>query len=115
IMVNPTGKKGKFRAVDWCVELNKPFHKVSKQKSQVTNGGKGSNHTVSRIIMESPLIQIYRNLHTMFQNDFLHVSKQTTKHAEADMSKMFQVLCRHMRKTLLKRSSKGARKPLQYP
>ncbi|KAG1839401.1 hypothetical protein DFJ58DRAFT_718552 [Suillus subalutaceus] len=90
IMVNPTGKKGKFRAVDWCVELNNLFTKV-------TNGGKGSNHTVSRIIMESPLIQIYRNLHTMFQNDFLHV-QQTTKHAEADMSKMFQVLCRHMRK-----------------
>ncbi|KAG1792822.1 uncharacterized protein HD556DRAFT_1238725, partial [Suillus plorans] len=90
IMINPTGRKGKFRGVDWCVELNNLFTKV-------INGGKGSNHTVSRIIMESPLIQIYRNLHTMFQNDFLH-TQQTTRHAEADLSKTFQVLCRQMKK-----------------
>jgi len=30
ILVNPTGKKGKFRAVDWCVELNNLFIKVSR-------------------------------------------------------------------------------------
>ncbi|KAG2745410.1 hypothetical protein P692DRAFT_20850130 [Suillus brevipes Sb2] len=72
--------KGKFRGVDWCVELNNLFTKV-------VNGGKSSKHTVSRIIMESPLIQIYRNLHTMFQNDFLH-AHQTMKHAEANMSKI---------------------------
>ncbi|KAG1779313.1 hypothetical protein EV702DRAFT_1178476 [Suillus placidus] len=90
IMVNPTGKKGKFRGVDWCVELNNLFTKV-------INGGKGSNHTVPRIIMESPLIQIYRNLHTMFQNDFLHTHK-TTQHGEANMSKTFQILCGHMSK-----------------
>ncbi|KAG1835643.1 hypothetical protein EV424DRAFT_1308522, partial [Suillus variegatus] len=71
--------------VDWCVELNNLFMKV-------INGGKGSNHTVSRIIMESPLIQIYRNLHTMFQNDFLH-TQQMTRHVEADLSKMFPVTC----------------------
>ncbi|KAG0694254.1 hypothetical protein DFH29DRAFT_1006513 [Suillus ampliporus] len=90
IMVNPTRKKGKFRGVDWCVELNNLFTKV-------INGGKGSNHTVSRIIMESPLIQIYHNLHTMFQNDFLHMHK-TTQYGEANMSKTFQILCEHMTK-----------------
>ncbi|KAG2134720.1 hypothetical protein BD769DRAFT_1314709, partial [Suillus cothurnatus] len=72
IIVNPTGKKGRFQGVDWCIELNNLFTKV-------INGGKGSNHTVSRIILESPLIQIYQNLHTMFQNDFLH-AHQTVQH-----------------------------------
>ncbi|KAG1889561.1 hypothetical protein F4604DRAFT_1529582, partial [Suillus subluteus] len=90
ILVNPTGKKGKFRGVDWCVELNNLFTKV-------INGGKVSNHTVSRIIMESPLIQVYWNLHTMFQNNFLH-THQTMKHAEANMSKTFQILCGHVAK-----------------
>jgi hypothetical protein len=33
----------------------------------------------------------------MFQNDFLH-AHQTVQHGEADMSKMFQVLCGHMTK-----------------
>ncbi|KAG2093559.1 hypothetical protein BD769DRAFT_1678897 [Suillus cothurnatus] len=60
ILVNPTGKKGKFRAVDWCIELNNLFTKV-------INGGKGSNRTVDRIILESPLVQVYRNLHGAFE------------------------------------------------
>jgi hypothetical protein len=29
ILINPTGKVGKFRAVDWCVELNNLYTKVS--------------------------------------------------------------------------------------
>ncbi|KIJ06726.1 hypothetical protein PAXINDRAFT_91576, partial [Paxillus involutus ATCC 200175] len=28
IIINPTGQKGKFRGVDWCVELNNLFTKV---------------------------------------------------------------------------------------
>ncbi|KAG1760080.1 hypothetical protein EDD22DRAFT_781693, partial [Suillus occidentalis] len=76
--------------VDWCVELNNLFTKV-------INRGKVSNHTVSRIITESLLIQIYWNLHTMFQNDFLH-THQTIKHAEANMLTIFQILCGHMAK-----------------
>jgi len=71
--------------------------RISKSEPQVINEGKGSNHTVSRIILESPLIQIYWNLHTMFQNNFLH-AHQTVQHGEVDMSKTFQVLCGHMTK-----------------
>jgi hypothetical protein len=29
-LVNPTGQEMKWRAVDWCVELNNLFTKVSK-------------------------------------------------------------------------------------
>ena len=39
ILVNPTGKKGKFHAIDWCVEFNNLFMKV-------INGSKYSNHTI---------------------------------------------------------------------
>jgi hypothetical protein len=28
ILINPTGKAGKFRGVDWCVELNNLYTKV---------------------------------------------------------------------------------------
>ena len=28
LLVNPTGQNGKFRSVDWCVELNNLFTKV---------------------------------------------------------------------------------------
>ncbi|KIK76943.1 hypothetical protein PAXRUDRAFT_779574, partial [Paxillus rubicundulus Ve08.2h10] len=81
ILVNPTGQKGKFQGVDWCVELNNLLTKV-------INGGKGSNHTVDRIILESPLVQVYRNLHSTFTRNFMH-AHLTSRHAEADMAKMF--------------------------
>ncbi|KIK21475.1 hypothetical protein PISMIDRAFT_12245 [Pisolithus microcarpus 441] len=50
ILVNLTGRPMKWRAVDWCVELNNLFTKVK-------NGGKNSNRSVERIILESPLVQ----------------------------------------------------------
>ncbi|KAG1862649.1 hypothetical protein F4604DRAFT_1957361 [Suillus subluteus] len=88
ILINPTGKKGKFRGVDWCVELNNLFTKV-------INGGKGLNRTVARIILESPLVQIYRNLHGNFQSNFLH-NNLSTQHGESNMAKTFQALCTYM-------------------
>ncbi|KAG2341214.1 hypothetical protein BDR05DRAFT_888414, partial [Suillus weaverae] len=88
ILINPTGKKGKFRGVDWCVELNNLFMKV-------INGGKGSNHMVERIILESPLVQIYHNLHGNFQSNFLH-NNLSTQHGESNMGKTFQALCTYM-------------------
>ncbi|KIK73985.1 hypothetical protein PAXRUDRAFT_176967 [Paxillus rubicundulus Ve08.2h10] len=35
ILVNPTGRKAKWRAVDWCVKLNNLFTKVSKHTNLV--------------------------------------------------------------------------------
>ncbi|KIO00028.1 hypothetical protein M404DRAFT_153560 [Pisolithus tinctorius Marx 270] len=81
ILVNPTGRPMKWRAVDWCVKLNNLFTKVK-------NGGKGSNCSVERIILESPLVQVYRNLQGLVQQNFSHMHL-TTSHAAPDMRKTF--------------------------
>lgn len=59
----------KWRAVDWCVELN------NRSILQVKNGGKNSNRSVERIILESPLVQVYRNLQGLVQRDFSHAHR----------------------------------------
>lgn len=59
------------------------------------NGGKGSNRTVARIILESPLVQIYHNLHSNFQSNFLH-NNLSAQHGESNMAKTFQALCTYM-------------------
>ncbi|KAI6113965.1 hypothetical protein EV401DRAFT_1866432 [Pisolithus croceorrhizus] len=65
MLINLSGQQGKFCGVNWCVELNNLFIKV-------INGGKFSNHTILHIILESPLVQVYHNLHGIFQKHFLH-------------------------------------------
>ncbi|KIK76594.1 hypothetical protein PAXRUDRAFT_169399, partial [Paxillus rubicundulus Ve08.2h10] len=85
ILVNPSGKPMKWRAVDWCVELNNLFTKVIK------NGGKGSNRTVDQILLESPLVQAYRNAQALIQKNFLH-THLTMKHADPNMTKTFKGL-----------------------
>ncbi|KIK75245.1 hypothetical protein PAXRUDRAFT_786856 [Paxillus rubicundulus Ve08.2h10] len=88
ILVNPTGKEKKWCAVDWCVELNNLFTKAQ----QVKNGGKVSNHTVERILLESPLVQVYRNIQTLIQKNFDH-THLSSKHGDVDMAKSFKKLC----------------------
>jgi hypothetical protein len=53
MLVNPTGKPGKLRAVDWVVEGN-------NCEIKVTYGGHGSNQTIKRMITESALVGTYR-------------------------------------------------------
>ena len=53
------------------------------------------NRTVDQIILESPLVQVYRNLHTTFARNFLH-THLSTRHAEADMIKTFSEVCKKM-------------------
>jgi len=55
---------------------------------QVKNGGKGSNRTVERILLESTLVQIYRSTQATIQKNFLH-THLTTRHADPDMTKTF--------------------------
>jgi len=88
MLINPTGKKGKFRAVNWCVELNNLFTKV-------INGGKFSNQTIDRILLESLLVQVYHNLHKAFQKHFLHTHLSSRRN-EANMVQTFAELCKHM-------------------
>ncbi|KAI6022769.1 hypothetical protein BKA83DRAFT_4463787 [Pisolithus microcarpus] len=84
ILINPTSRPMKWRAVDWCVELNNLFTKVK-------NGGKNSNRSVERIILESPLVQVYRNLQGLVQQTFAH-THLTTNHAAPNMQKTFAKL-----------------------
>ncbi|KAG6371291.1 hypothetical protein JVT61DRAFT_9760 [Boletus reticuloceps] len=84
LLVNPTGQSMKWRAVDWCVELNNLFIKVK-------NGGKGPNRTVDRIILESPLVQVYRNVQKMIQTNFDH-AHLTAGHGAPSMTKTFSKL-----------------------
>ncbi|KAI6020767.1 hypothetical protein PISMIDRAFT_69800, partial [Pisolithus microcarpus 441] len=79
ILVNPTGWPMKWRAIDWCVELNNLFTKVK-------NGGKNSNRSVEWIILESPLVQVYQNLQGLVQQSFGH-THLTTNHAAPNMRK----------------------------
>ncbi|KAI6117851.1 hypothetical protein EDD16DRAFT_1692910 [Pisolithus croceorrhizus] len=81
ILINPTGHPAKWRAVDWCIELNNLFTKVK-------NGGKGSNRLVERIITESPLVEVYRGLQASVQQNFGH-THLATNHSPPDMRKTY--------------------------
>ncbi|KIJ58559.1 hypothetical protein HYDPIDRAFT_102417 [Hydnomerulius pinastri MD-312] len=99
MLVNPTGKVMKWQAVDWCVELNNLFTKVK-------NGGKGPNRTVERIFLESPLVQVYRNVQSLIQKNFDH-THLTTRHGDPDMTKTFDVLRKWLAKNSLHVVSPG--------
>ncbi|KAF4565704.1 hypothetical protein EYR40_002226 [Pleurotus pulmonarius] len=82
ILVNPTGKKGKFRAVDWCVELNNLYTKV-------VYGGEGSNYTVDHILKDSPLVQVYRDI-KLSMGENLFTTKLSSAHSYPDMTKTYK-------------------------
>ncbi|KAG6875407.1 hypothetical protein C0992_003987, partial [Termitomyces sp. T32_za158] len=88
VLVNPTGKPGKFRGVDWCVELNNLYTKA-------IHGGGSSNYTIERIIKESPLIQTYRDIKHTIEWNFM-LTHLTTAHGETNMVKTFAELQKHL-------------------
>ncbi|KAG1901149.1 uncharacterized protein F5891DRAFT_1128201 [Suillus fuscotomentosus] len=88
-LVNPTRKPERFHAVDWCVELNNLFIKVK-------NGGTGSNRSVARVILESPLVEVYQNAHSVIKTNFMHTGRMSLQ-AAPDMKKMFEGLLTKMR------------------
>ncbi|KIL54096.1 hypothetical protein M378DRAFT_51485, partial [Amanita muscaria Koide BX008] len=80
-LVNVAGKPGKFRAIDWYVELH-------NLQIKVNHGGQGPNRTIKRIIAESALVGNYKSAHHLVERNFL-LSSQTTSHGEVDMTKTF--------------------------
>ncbi|KIL57951.1 hypothetical protein M378DRAFT_87211 [Amanita muscaria Koide BX008] len=81
MLVNPTGKPGKFRAVDWVVEGNNCEIKVN-------HGGQGATRTVARMITESALIGTFKEINESIENNLLlHAS---SAHGEPDMRRTFQ-------------------------
>ncbi|EEB91509.1 hypothetical protein MPER_10117 [Moniliophthora perniciosa FA553] len=88
ILVNPTGKKGKWRGVDWVIELNNFYIKR-------IYGGKFSNHTKKRIIEESALIGVYKNARKQVEWMFQR-THQTTRHTIRDLKGSFKKLSRYL-------------------
>lgn len=107
ILCNPTGHAGKFRAIDWWVEHNNLFLKVSCKVSlwsawlikfnQRIYGGKLSNHTKARIIKESPLIEVFKNTRIQMEKMF-HLDHRTIQHSPTDLTNTFTVLAAYMQK-----------------
>lgn len=101
ILVNPSGQDGKSRGVDWLVELNNLFTKVTAHCQQYTcthnhlnqdkNGGSGSNYTKERVIEESPLTNVYRDAQKKMERE-LHLPATTSAQAEKNMTKTFRKL-----------------------
>ncbi|KAG1785090.1 uncharacterized protein HD556DRAFT_1314538 [Suillus plorans] len=75
--------------------INMHFVFPAGLKHAVKNGGKGSNRTVDRIFLESPLVEAYRNTQVMVQKNFLH-AHLTTSHVLANMIKTFEGLIMKM-------------------
>ena len=80
MLVNPTGKKGNFHAVDWVVEGN-------NCEIKVIHGGQGSNRTIKRMITESALVGTYKAIGETMENN-LHMYKTST-HGEPNMQRTF--------------------------
>lgn len=88
MLVNPSGIPGKFRAIDWLVELLNLYLKS-------VYGGEGSNHTVERIIEESPLIRVFRSSHANCERNF-RITGLTNRHAPKNMEATYRVLLQYM-------------------
>ncbi|KAF8151000.1 hypothetical protein B0H34DRAFT_665672 [Crassisporium funariophilum] len=88
ILVNPTGKHGRFRAVDWWVEHNNLYIKR-------IYGGKFSNHTKHNILRESPLIGVFKNTCIQVERMF-RMPNKTTRHSAPKMAKTFARLATHL-------------------
>ncbi|KAG9078878.1 hypothetical protein FS749_009064 [Ceratobasidium sp. UAMH 11750] len=83
-LVNPTGKIGGFRGMDWVIELNNLMHKV-------IHAGGSSNRTLVNILKESPLIEIYRHLYEVIEKTF-NMTKSTLHHPEPQMNNTLAML-----------------------
>ncbi|KAF7309132.1 hypothetical protein MKEN_01115300 [Mycena kentingensis (nom. inval.)] len=106
-LVNPTGKSGRFRGVDWLVELNNLYTKV-------IHSGSSSNHTLDHIIKESNLIEFYRHSHVTIEHGF-HLKHLTVRHAPPDMTRTTAKLLEKFRHTKPHRFTPGRGADYEIP
>ena len=59
------------------------------------NGGKGSNRSVEWIILELPLVKVYRNVQGLVEKNF-KLTHHTTNHAPPNMKKTFAKFLKHL-------------------
>ena len=64
---------------------------------QDTHSGSYSNKTIENILKESPLVETYRQLGKMIENNFC-TTKKTTKHQSPNMKTTFDELLAMMKK-----------------
>ncbi|RPD52131.1 hypothetical protein L227DRAFT_515315 [Lentinus tigrinus ALCF2SS1-6] len=84
-LCNPTGKPDGFLLmVDWLVELMNLFTKV-------VYGSSGYTRTYQLVIKQSPLIELFRKVHTLFQDNF-HLLHRSVRHAPPDLTNTIKIL-----------------------
>ncbi|KAF7296796.1 hypothetical protein MIND_00910600 [Mycena indigotica] len=91
ILINPTGKPGRFRGVDWQVEHNNLF-------VQRVYGGRFSNHTKHYIIKESSLLGVFKNARMQVDRQF-RIAGHGTKHAPPNLDSTIQLLREDLEQT----------------
>ncbi|KAI0257815.1 hypothetical protein BC834DRAFT_809974, partial [Gloeopeniophorella convolvens] len=62
-LCNPTGRPDGFRGLDWVQELYNMYTKV-------IYSGSGQTRTLQLVIKHSPLIEIFRSVSTVVQDNF---------------------------------------------
>jgi hypothetical protein len=90
MLSNPTGRKGHFRGIDWEIELLNMYIKRYY-------GGKDSNYSIDRIVDQSPLVEVYRDIRVQFEEMFC-LTHKTTRHSPANMQLTFAKATRYMEK-----------------
>jgi hypothetical protein len=115
ILCNPMGKKGHFSPIDWIIEHNNLYVKVSTTATMVTRcragcqriyGGKFSNHTQERIIKQSTLIEVFKNICVQFELMFC-LEHKTIRHSPPKMKNTFDKLGEYMHKEMTHIEVKG--------
>lgn len=86
--MNPTGRAGHFRGIDWVIEHNNLYIKR-------IFGGTGSNHTIGRMISASPLIEVYKDIREQFEKMFC-LTHKTSRHSPPKMRLTFEKLGKYM-------------------
>ncbi|KAI0072064.1 hypothetical protein K474DRAFT_1678964 [Panus rudis PR-1116 ss-1] len=85
-LCNPSGKQDGFRPVDWMVELLNLYTKV-------VYPGTGYTRTLQLVLKQSPLIELFRHVHRLMQDNF-HLIHRTVRHAPPDIGNTIKVLCK---------------------
>ena len=98
-LCNPTGTPMGFRGVDWLLELENLYTKV-------IYGGSGSNYTVERIIVESPLIELYRTCKKVVEDQYM-LSHKTTRHGDPDLVETYAAMSRLAQSTTMLQFTAG--------
>ncbi|KAJ3518248.1 hypothetical protein NMY22_g13775 [Coprinellus aureogranulatus] len=107
ILVNPTGKPGKWRGIDWVIEHNN----LSIKRIY---GGRFSNRKKKRIFIEAALIEVYKTIRIDFE-DMYCLNQRSLRHAPPDMRATFRKLRLHMQANQCHMFIRGRRVPYIVP